>query len=80
MGNKICTQCKWYPRSWFRRLFNLKPVFKRYAKCESVFVLTDHGALRYCEIERTYPIPISKCGPEGKYFEFWKDVDESSLR
>lgn len=67
---KVCTLCKYYPRSWWRKLFNIKPVYKEYAKCEHPFVTSSLEGGKYrCSIERKFN--IGECSKEGRLFEHW---------
>jgi hypothetical protein len=70
--SKICTECQFYPRLWWRRLFGFPPVFRKFAKCECVYTLKTFGEKPYCELERTFNPPLVKCGVAGKYFKYWR--------
>lgn len=69
---KICTNCKWYTRSFFQKLFKLPPVHMTYAKCQNPQCLRLDGNVPYCTCERMFSTKLCtslSCGIEGIFFE-----------
>jgi hypothetical protein len=64
---KICTECKWYPKSFLERLFNLEVKYKYFAKCNNPQCMSNSGEKQFCDIEREFN--ITGCTSKGIYFE-----------